>query len=81
MKKSVLARAALILGLSVGPALADAPPAAGPNFQLSQGSQGSQLNPDLAQDGAGSFVAVWIDGAATPTTVRARLFKIGRAHV
>ncbi|HEY2292432.1 MAG TPA: hypothetical protein VGM86_17175, partial [Thermoanaerobaculia bacterium] len=73
MKRSFLVL--LSLGLGALPALADAPPAAGPDFQLSVVSQGLQLEPDVAQDTAGDIVAVWLDGSSPSNPViKARLF-------
>jgi hypothetical protein len=66
----------LVLVISALPALADAPPAAGPDFQVTQVSEGSQLGCDVAQDTAGDFVAVWIDQSSSPNdVVKARLFN------
>src|SRR3954452_12068611 len=70
----------LVLVLGTLPALADAPPAAGPNFLVPQAIQGSQLGPDVAQDTAGNFVAVWIDQSTAPNNlVKARLFTASGA--
>ena len=70
----------LVLVLSALPALADAPPAVGPNFLVPQAIQGSQLSPDIAQDTAGNFVAVWIDQSTAPNNlVKARLFTASGA--
>jgi hypothetical protein len=80
MKRSLPACVSLLLGLGALPALADAPPAAGPNFQVPQSALGSQLSPDVAQDTAGDFVAVWIDQSAAPSDlVKARLFNASGA--
>ncbi len=79
MKRSFLACVPLTLSLCAGPALADAPPAAGPNFQVNQVFQGSQLHPDVAQDTAGDFVVVWIDQSTPNNAVRLRLFNASGA--
>jgi hypothetical protein len=80
VKRLFLACVPLTLSLCAGPALADAPPAAGPNFQVSQISQGSQSHADVAQDTAGDFVAVWSDQSSAPNgAVKARLFTASGA--
>ncbi|HEY4562513.1 MAG TPA: hypothetical protein VIJ36_06015, partial [Thermoanaerobaculia bacterium] len=78
MKRFLFACALLIVGLGARPALADAPPAAGPDFQVSVVSQGLQLDPDVAQDTAGNMVAVWTDLAASGA-IKARLFTAAGA--
>lgn len=70
----------LILALGTLPALAAAPPAAGPNFQVSVVTQGLQLYPDVAQDTAGDVVAVWLDGSPSSSgAIKARLFDASGA--
>jgi hypothetical protein len=65
----------LVLVLGAVPVLADPPPAAGPDFQVTQVSENSQFGPDVAQDTAGDFVVVWIDQSKAPNdVVKARLF-------
>ena len=71
--------AVLSLFLGAVPGRAVTPPAAGPNFQVNAATQGPQLNPDVAQDVAGNFVAVWTDGGTLPATVKARLFDASGA--
>jgi len=76
MKRFLFACVPLLLGLGVLPALAAAPPAAGPNFQVNQLTTGPQSGPDVAQDTAGDIVAVWIDSGHAPIVlVKARLFN------
>jgi hypothetical protein len=80
MKRFLFACVPLILGLGVRPALAAAPPAAGPNFQVSVVTEGLQLYPDVAQDTAGDIVAVWLDGSPSGTgAIKARLFDAAGA--
>ncbi|MFL6235583.1 MAG: hypothetical protein ACJ76N_20775 [Thermoanaerobaculia bacterium] len=85
MKRFLFACASLVLGLILDlgalPALADAPPAAGPNFLVPQSALGSQLSPDVAQDAAGDFVVVWIDQSQTEASrlIKARLFTASGA--
>src|SRR4051812_2096682 len=74
MKRFLFTCAPLILGLGALPALADAPPAAGPDFQVSVVTEGWQSSPDVAQDTAGDIVAVWLDGQ-----IKARLFNASGA--
>src|SRR4051812_38052299 len=76
-----LAAVSLLLGLAAFPAMAAAPPAAGPNFQVNQIAQGSQFKPDVAQDTAGSFVVVWTDQSPAPSNslIKARLFTASGA--
>jgi hypothetical protein len=72
---------ALLVLLSFGPgalpALADAPPAAGPDFQVSVVAEESQITPDVAQSTAGDMVAVWADGFEG--AIKARLFDASGA--
>ena len=75
MKRSLLAFAALVALLGTSPVLAAAPPTAGPNFQVNVGSQGPQLDVDVAQDTAGDTVFVWTDQNTVPPTVQARVFN------
>jgi hypothetical protein len=75
MKRSLLAFAALVALLGTSPVLAAAPPAAGPNFQVNVGSEGAQLDVDVAQDTAGDTVFVWTDQNTAPQTVQARVFN------
>ena len=78
MRRSLFALAAL--GLLALPALADAPPAVGPNFQANVVSQGSQSGPDVSQDTAGDFVVVWNDQSSAPNGLtKARLFNASGA--
>lgn len=80
MKRVLFACAPLILGFSVLPALADAPPAAGPNFLVPQATLSAQISPDVAQDTAGDMVAVWLDGSSSPNgEIKARLFTASGA--
>jgi hypothetical protein len=74
MKRCLLAFAALAALAGVNPALAAAPPAVGPNFQVNLGAQGSQLDVDVAQDTAGDTVFVWTDENTVPKSVQARVF-------
>ncbi|MFL6264432.1 MAG: hypothetical protein ACJ76Y_32485 [Thermoanaerobaculia bacterium] len=71
----------LLLSLGSFPALAAAPPAVGPNLQVPQSILGSQVSPDVAQDAAGDFVAVWVDQSQSQTSrlVKARLFTASGA--
>lgn len=77
MKRFLFACAPLLLGFSALPALADAPPAAGPNFQVNVVSQGLQLDADVAQDTAGDMVTVWAD--LSNGAIKARLFTAAGA--
>jgi hypothetical protein len=75
MKRNFLAFAALTALAGASPALAAAPvPLVGPNFQVNVGSEGAQLDVDVAQDTAGDTVFVWIDQNTAPQTVQARVF-------
>src|SRR5215218_8771841 len=75
MKRCLLVFAALAALAGVNPALAAVPPAAGPDFQVNLGGQGSQLDVDVAQDTAGDTVFVWTDLNTVPQTVQARVFN------
>jgi hypothetical protein len=75
MKRNFLALAALIAALGASPSRAAAPaPLVGSNFQVNVGAQGSQVDPDVAQDTAGDTVFVWTDQNTVPQTVQARVF-------
>jgi hypothetical protein len=75
MKRNFLAFAALTAILGASPALAQSPaPLVGPNFQVNVGSQGAQLDVDVAQDTAGDTVFVWADQNTVPQSVQARVF-------
>jgi hypothetical protein len=81
MKRFLFVCVPLLLGLGALPALADAPPAAGPNFLVPQSTLGSQLSPDVAQDTAGDMVVVWIDQSQSQglRLIKARLFTASGA--
>src|SRR5262245_10664511 len=68
----------LVLALGALPALAAAPPAAGPDFQVNVVSVGLQLDSDVAQDTAGDFVAVWSDFFSNGA-IKARLYTASGA--
>jgi hypothetical protein len=61
------------------------PPPAGPNFQVNQVTHLAQNQPDVAQDAAGDFVIVWVDGSSglppfgVPETLKIRLFTASGA--
>jgi hypothetical protein len=74
MKRCLLVFAALAALAGVNPVLAAVPPKAGPDFQVNVGSEGSQLDVDVAQDTAGDTVFVWTDQSTAPQTVQARVF-------
>ena len=75
MKRTLLVFATLTALLGTSPVLAAPPPAAGPNFQVNVGSEGAQLDVDVAQDTAGDTVFVWTDQNTAPQTVQARVFN------
>ncbi|MEO6195221.1 MAG: hypothetical protein ABIS20_19555, partial [Thermoanaerobaculia bacterium] len=75
MKRNLLSFAALAAVLGASPILAQAPaPLVGPNFQVNVGTQGPQLDVDVAQDSAGDTVFVWVDQGTAPQAVLARVY-------
>ncbi len=79
MKSRLLVLATLAVLLGVFPALAVPPPAAGPNLQVNEVTQGSQVQPDVAQDTAGDFAVVWVDQPLRPTKIKLRLYDASGA--
>jgi len=65
----------LLALLSALPLGAAAPPAAGPDFQVSTTSQNWQFGVDVARDAAGDSVFVWVDEAIVPQAIVARVFN------
>jgi hypothetical protein len=86
MKRISLAFIATALLLATAASAAPAVPIpAGPNFQVNQVTHLAQNQPDVAQDAAGDFVVVWVDGSAgvlpfgVPETLKIRLFAASGA--
>jgi hypothetical protein len=71
---SVLVPAAVLAAGSPQEPGGGLPLPAGPDFQVSTGSQGPQLYVDVAQDTAGDTAFVWIDGNTAPPTIQGRVF-------